>query len=206
MSIKQLYLRSLGRASPYIGSEAAGEILVLDTHRDIDDCFQVNEGIASGRQSSEEMKGLPQQGRNYLIPFQSFMETPKKSLWKKSLPYALVSLLLVPAYGHARWEIHVTVTAYTSSIQETDSTPFTTASNKRVRKGFIAVSRDLLTLIPLGTKVYVNTGLEEYDGWYKVEDVMHKRKRNWIDIWFSDLRSALEFGIRKGSLILQMAE
>ena len=39
--------------------------------------------------------------------------------------------------------IPVTITAYSPRKGETDNTPFITASNKRVREGIIALSRDL---------------------------------------------------------------
>jgi len=98
----------------------------------------------------------------------------------------------------------VIVTAYTSRECETDNTPFITASNKRVQNGYIAVSRDILKIAPYGTKVYLDiVGKNKYrSGFYIVEDTMHKRKKNWVDIWFADLKDAKEFGIKKGKLFV----
>jgi len=83
---------------------------------------------------------------------------------------------------------NVTVTTYTPSIEECDSTPLITASGfkinpKRIKQhGIIAVSRDLYNRgFKFGTKVKL-TGCGEYDGIYVVEDVMNKRYRNTIDI------------------------
>jgi hypothetical protein len=42
------------------------------------------------------------------------------------------------------FRIPVTVTGYSSTSDQTDTTPFITASNTRVRTGVIALSRDLL--------------------------------------------------------------
>ncbi len=82
----------------------------------------------------------------------------------------------------------VFATAYSSSIAETDSDPFITASGKRVRDGIIANN-----LLPFGTKVRL-PGLFG-DKVFVVEDRMNKRKSNYqIDIWFSSRREALNFG------------
>jgi len=47
---------------------------------------------------------------------------------------------------------YVIITAYTPSVWETDSTPFITASGKRISESYVAVSRDLLPKFPFGTK------------------------------------------------------
>ena len=92
--------------------------------------------------------------------------------------------------------VQVTVTAYTSSVQETDSDPWTAAWGNKLRPGdrVVAVSRDLERLgLVNGTVVYVE-GL----GFFTVKDRMHWRKKRWIDIWFeTDRRKALRFGKKK---------
>ena len=102
-------------------------------------------------------------------------------------------------------------TAYTSSVRETDSTPFVTATGARTRFGIIAVSRDLLgSDLPYGSMVK----LEDLGDWrtgrgkgrfntmlrdvvFIVEDTMHKRKRQQIDVWMPDRSLALKWGVRR---------
>ena len=102
-------------------------------------------------------------------------------------------------------------TAYTSSVRETDATPSVTATGARTRFGIIAVSRDLLgSDLPYGSKVK----LEDLGDWrtgrgkgrfnpmlkdvvFVVEDTMHKRKRQQIDVWMPDRSLALKWGVRR---------
>lgn len=87
----------------------------------------------------------------------------------------------------------LTVTAYSPAVGQTDSTPFITASNRRVRDGIIAVSRDLYSKgWEFGRHVYVK-GM----GVFTIEDLMHSRKRNQVDIFMFDTHRALQFGRRK---------
>ena len=81
----------------------------------------------------------------------------------------------------------VTLTTYTASVKETDSTPNITASgfkidtNNAKKHRIIAVSRDLKKKLKFGSKVRIE-GAGKYDGIYGVHDVMNKRYRNRIDI------------------------
>lgn len=82
---------------------------------------------------------------------------------------------------------YVTVTTYTASTNETDSTPLITASGFKLdslnpaKHKIIAVSRDLKTKWKFGTRVKIlNAGI--YNGVYQVLDVMNKRFKNRIDI------------------------
>jgi 3D (Asp-Asp-Asp) domain-containing protein len=93
----------------------------------------------------------------------------------------------------------VEITAYTSRIRETDSTPYITASNEIVRPGGIAISRDLLNIIGgYGTKVII----KGY-GVFVVNDIMNARYTNSVDIWSGDLQLALKHGRQKGTIIWQ---
>jgi 3D (Asp-Asp-Asp) domain-containing protein len=97
----------------------------------------------------------------------------------------------------------VTATAYTSLASQTDGSPFITATGARTRLGIIAVSRDLLADLPYGSRVK----LQELNGGrfnrlfsdrvFVVEDTMHTRWRNKIDVWFPDNATAIRFGVRK---------
>jgi 3D (Asp-Asp-Asp) domain-containing protein len=81
----------------------------------------------------------------------------------------------------------VTLTTYTASENETDSTPNITASGFKIdtknakRHRIIAVSRDLKKKLKFGSKVRIE-GAGKYNGTYRVHDVMNKRYRNRIDI------------------------
>jgi 3D (Asp-Asp-Asp) domain-containing protein len=81
----------------------------------------------------------------------------------------------------------VTVTTYSPSIEQTDSTPLITASGFEINpinpKGhrIIAVSRDLKKKYKFGKKVRI-TGIGKLSGTYTVRDVMNKRYRKRIDI------------------------
>ncbi len=87
-------------------------------------------------------------------------------------------------------KIKVMVTGYSSTVEQTDDTPFTTASNKTVRDGIIANNLlrfgDMVRLPDLfGDKVFV------------VEDRMHRRKGFYhVDIWFPTEQEAIEFGAK----------
>ena len=88
-----------------------------------------------------------------------------------------------------RDSLKVDVTWYTSSVKETDSTPFITADGSKVRDGIIAVSRNLLNYFEYGDSLYV-----EDLGWFEVRDCMHQRWMNTVDIWCNDRDYALQNG------------
>jgi 3D (Asp-Asp-Asp) domain-containing protein len=81
----------------------------------------------------------------------------------------------------------VTVTTYTPSVEECDSTPLVTASGFKINPNhpkkhrIIAVSRDLKRKYKFGKKVRI-TGIGKYSGTYTVRDVMNKRYRKRVDI------------------------
>lgn len=81
----------------------------------------------------------------------------------------------------------VTVTTYSISEAQTDSTPLLTASGFKINpnnpKGhrIIAVSRDLKRKYKFGQKVRI-TNAGKYNGEYVIRDLMHQRWRNKIDI------------------------
>jgi 3D (Asp-Asp-Asp) domain-containing protein len=81
----------------------------------------------------------------------------------------------------------VTLTTYTASVKETDSTPNITASGfvldsiNPAKHRIIAVSRDIKKKYKFGTKVKIlNAGI--YNGIYYIHDVMNKRYKSRIDI------------------------
>jgi 3D (Asp-Asp-Asp) domain-containing protein len=92
----------------------------------------------------------------------------------------------------------VTVTAYSSSAGQCDSSPHLTATGTRTRRGIIALSRDLLRQFNPGApfgwgdRVHVE-GLGEFI----VEDTMSGRYARRADIWLPDSVSAAAWGIRE---------
>ena len=83
--------------------------------------------------------------------------------------------------------ILVTATIYHAVPEQTDTTPFVTASNSRINPEnpqghrWIAVSRDLEKLgFTFGVKVCVE-GTDNLDGIWTVQDRMNKRFKNRID-------------------------
>ncbi len=89
----------------------------------------------------------------------------------------------------------VWVTAYSSSPDETDDTPFETASMTYVRDGIIAAN-----FLPFGTKILIPELFG--DKIFVVEDRMHERKRDFVDIWMSSKEEALRFGINRAEIVI----
>ena len=81
----------------------------------------------------------------------------------------------------------VTVTTYSPTVEQTDSTPLITASGFEInpknpkRQRIVAVSRDLKKKYKFGKKIRI-TGIGKLSGTYTVRDVMNKRYRNRVDI------------------------
>jgi len=85
-----------------------------------------------------------------------------------------------------RW---ITVTAYSSDVAQTDSTPFTTAWQTPVRDGVVA-----LNFLPKGTLVRFP---DLYgDKIFVVEDRMNARYTYRADIWMVSFSEAKKFGAK----------
>jgi len=83
----------------------------------------------------------------------------------------------------------VTVTAYSSTPDQTDSTPFITANGTHVYDGIVACN-----FLPFDTKVKFP---EMYgDKIFIVEDRMALKNSHKMDIWMPSRNLALEFGVR----------
>lgn len=92
----------------------------------------------------------------------------------------------------------VVVTGYSSTPDQTDDTPFITASNKLVRDGIVACN-----FLDFGTKIRLPELFG--DKIFVVEDRMHEKySTNHIDIWFPDRETAQNFGIKE--TILEILE
>lgn len=111
---------------------------------------------------------------------------------------ALVTILMVAITPSAEAQIIITdvpqgervvatVTAYTSSVDETDDTPFETASGTRARAGIVACPMRYA----FGTRVLIQ-GQE-----YICEDRMHSRFGDRFDVWMHSKAEAFEFGKKR---------
>lgn len=108
---------------------------------------------------------------------------------KKLKKYILICLGLIlslQSYGSkSLFTTHVTITTYNAVRSQCDRSPLITADgtkidNNKVRSGeqkIVAISRDLLYAIPLGSLIYV-----EGHGYYEVRDTMNSRFKHSIDI------------------------
>lgn len=109
-------------------------------------------------------------------------------------------------------------TAYNSLESQTDSTPFITATGETTQYGIVALSRDLLELIPYGSTVEIldirarpgtpnGCGatmktvhrIEPFPGLspgqFRVADTMHPRKVGQLDMWLEHLDDATRWGV-----------
>jgi len=83
--------------------------------------------------------------------------------------------------------VKILATAYSSSVDETDDTPFITASGSHVRNGVIAAN-----FLPFGAKVRLPEVFG--DKVFTVEDRLNASYNDRIDIWFPSKGEALKFG------------
>lgn len=87
-------------------------------------------------------------------------------------------------------KVKVIITGYSSTVWQTDDSPFVTASGKYVEDGIIANN-----MLPFGTRVRIP---ELYgDKIFVVEDRMNSRKGYYhVDVWFEDYSQAKDFGAK----------
>ena len=107
-------------------------------------------------------------------------------------PYAVPgddSLLAKNEFSSKR-SVAVVVTGYSSEEGQTDDTPFITASGNTVRSGIVAAN-----WLPLGAKVRIP---DVYGNQvFTVDDRMHPKNDEKMDIWFQSREEALKFGVKK---------
>ena len=87
------------------------------------------------------------------------------------------------------------VTAYSSTPDQTDDTPFETALGTEVRDGIVATN-----MLPFHTKVMIPRLFGNKV--FTVEDRMHPRKKNFIDIWVPTRKEALDIGINQLDVVV----
>lgn len=92
-------------------------------------------------------------------------------------------------------EYLVTVTAYSSTSEETDDSPFITASGTHVRDGVAAAN-----FLPFGTIIKIP---ELYgDRIFMVEDRLHERYSDRVDIWMPTKEDAQNFGRQTAHIVV----
>ncbi len=107
--------------------------------------------------------------------------------------------LYYSSYGNPKSEMmEVLITAYSSTPDQTDDTPYLTASGSYVRTGVVAAN-----FLPFGTKIR----MPEIFGSqvFVVEDRLSKEYNDRIDVWFNSKKEAIHFGQKIGKVeILQL--
>ena len=81
----------------------------------------------------------------------------------------------------------VSASAYSSTVDQTDDSPFITAWNTYVRDGIVATN-----FLPFGTRIKIPEVFGNKI--FVVEDRMNKRYKYNVDVWFPDRESAKQFG------------
>lgn len=85
----------------------------------------------------------------------------------------------------------IRISAYTKSRRENGNNNLT-ASGKKPKVGYIAISRDLLKNgWEIGKRVYI-----ENMGIFEIQDKMHMKMKNSIDVYMLSRKAALEFGVQ----------
>jgi len=93
-------------------------------------------------------------------------------------------------------------TAYNSTPGQTDGSPHITATGTRTRFGVVALSRDLLSFIPYGSRIRIqDLSGTSYNAMlantvFIVEDTMNARMWRKVDVWMGTRSQALNWGSR----------
>jgi len=86
-------------------------------------------------------------------------------------------------------KIKVVITAYSSTVDQCDDTPFITANGHHVADGIIAAN-----FLYFGTKVQIPSLFGEKI--FSVEDRMNTRFSDRMDIWMPTREEAIAFGVK----------
>jgi 3D (Asp-Asp-Asp) domain-containing protein len=119
---------------------------------------------------------------NQIASFYPIKDSPsmgeKKAFWEKVEEEKTKKILVI-------------LTAYSSTADQTDDSPFMTANGTFVRDGIVANN-----MLPFGTKIKIP---EFYgDKEFVVADRMNARVGHYIiDIWFPSREAAKNFGVKK---------
>ncbi len=89
----------------------------------------------------------------------------------------------------------VPITGYSSTPDQTDDTPFITASGAHVDDGIVAAN-----FLPFNTRIKIPKLFGNKI--FVVKDRMAKRFSDRVDIWFADRGSAIKFGLRHAEIVV----
>jgi len=118
----------------------------------------------------------------YAASVMSSQTGPESTIPANSLPAANAAA--------TRYSTERIVTAYTSTIDQCDSTPFTTANGTTVHDGIVAAN-----WLKFGTRVRIPSMFG--DKVFIVADRMNPRFDDRMDIWMSSMSNARVFGLRR---------
>jgi 3D (Asp-Asp-Asp) domain-containing protein len=113
--------------------------------------------------------------------------------------YSAGTLTMPASIEHLRsvFRVSITVTGYSSTMDQTDDSPLITAMNTTVHPGMLALSRDLLREFTRGAPFQFGDVVElEGLGVFTVEDTMNPRYEKRADIWFQSREAATRWGTR----------
>jgi len=112
--------------------------------------------------------------------------SPYHTFWTKEEP--VMAIITEEKEREVIEVVQTTITAYSSTVDQTDSTPYITASGSRVRDGVAAAN-----FLPFGTEIRIPVYFG--DKIFIIEDRMNARFSNRVDIWFPSRQQAIDFGI-----------
>lgn len=115
------------------------------------------------------------------------------SVIPESVELTAVSAKTPMEEGIKRMQLHIT--AYSSTPDQTDDSPFITAANTHVRDGIVATNA-----LPMYTRVKIPELFGEKV--FVVEDRMNRRFQDRMDIWMPDRAPALKFGIKTAEVVV----
>ena len=109
----------------------------------------------------------------------------------------LLAFSLIASAEQSLKTVAVKVSAYT--LKELNDANGKTASGKDPKAGYIAISKDLEEKhgLKFGDKVHIK-GL----GIFEIQDRTSDNKVNWVDIYMTSYRKAVQFGIKSLKMII----
>ncbi len=91
--------------------------------------------------------------------------------------------------------LHLRISAYSSTPDQTDDTPFITADGSYVHDGIVATN-----LLPFGTQIRIPALFG--DKVFTVEDRMNPKFQRSIDIWMKNTSKAIYFGVHYADVVV----
>ncbi len=102
---------------------------------------------------------------------------------------------VMPVSAPASKILYLRITAYASVPDETDDTPFETATGEHVYDGGVASNN-----LPFGTKIQIPALFG--DKVFTVNDRMNARYKSGIDVWMNSVAKASYFGMSYAHVVV----